>query len=105
MLSVNEVFQDVDSSKVYRVLWIDDGNVIAYLIDIYHGTHASTLMAALYGNVVMRESDDDKKKKKKNLNMPYIYLPCPCLLERIVLCMCVKRERGERERERKRKEN
>ncbi len=36
MLSVNEVFQDVDSSKVYRVLWIDDGNVIAYLIDIYH---------------------------------------------------------------------
>ncbi|MRB11100.1 DDE-type integrase/transposase/recombinase [Bacillus thuringiensis] len=35
MLSVNEVFKDVDSSKVYRVLWIDEGSIVGYLIDIF----------------------------------------------------------------------
>lgn len=35
ILSVNEQIKDMDNSKVYRVLWIDEGSVIVYLIDIY----------------------------------------------------------------------
>ncbi len=34
-LSVNETFKSIDDSKVYRLLWIDEGNVIIYLIDVY----------------------------------------------------------------------
>ncbi|MFJ5772478.1 Mu transposase C-terminal domain-containing protein [Psychrobacillus sp. NPDC093180] len=34
VLSVNELIVDVDTDKTYRVLWIDSGHVIAYVIDI-----------------------------------------------------------------------
>ncbi|MFZ7966482.1 hypothetical protein ACO1EF_17885 [Bacillus cereus] len=34
-LSVNEIFKSIDDSKIYRLLWIDEGNVITYLIDVY----------------------------------------------------------------------
>lgn len=34
ILAVNELLQEPGTEKVYRVLWIDEGNVIAYLIDI-----------------------------------------------------------------------
>ncbi|MFJ8530926.1 hypothetical protein [Bacillus sp. NPDC094106] len=34
-LSVNETVKSVDDSKVYRLLWIDESNVITYLIDVY----------------------------------------------------------------------
>lgn len=34
ILSVNEVIRDVDANQTYRILWIDEGGVIAYLIDI-----------------------------------------------------------------------
>ena len=33
-LSVNETFKSIDNSKVYRILWIDESNVITYLIDV-----------------------------------------------------------------------
>lgn len=33
-LAVNELIHDVESKKTYRLLWIDEGNIIAYLIDI-----------------------------------------------------------------------
>lgn len=33
-LSVNELFKDVILNKTFRVLWIDEGNIIAYVIDI-----------------------------------------------------------------------
>ncbi len=35
MLLVNELLQDKDTKDTLRILWIDDGNVIAYLIDIH----------------------------------------------------------------------
>ncbi|BCD02759.1 hypothetical protein BC30048_p1268 (plasmid) [Bacillus cereus] len=34
-LSVNEIFKSIDDSKIYRLLWIDESNVITYLIDVY----------------------------------------------------------------------
>lgn len=34
-LSVNETFKANDDEKIYRVLWIDEDNIIAYLIDIF----------------------------------------------------------------------
>jgi len=33
-LSVNEVLMDVDSEKMYRILWLDENYVIAYVIDV-----------------------------------------------------------------------
>ncbi|KRG13975.1 DNA-binding protein [Virgibacillus soli] len=33
-LAVNELIQDITCTKTYRLLWIDEGNVIAYLIDL-----------------------------------------------------------------------
>ena len=33
-LAVNELIKDIESERVYRLLWIDEGNVIAYVIDI-----------------------------------------------------------------------
>ncbi|MEK4086062.1 Mu transposase C-terminal domain-containing protein [Psychrobacillus sp. FSL K6-1415] len=33
-LAVNELISDITSDKVYRLLWIDDGNFITYVIDI-----------------------------------------------------------------------
>ncbi|MCB7070930.1 hypothetical protein LIZ76_13280 [Caldibacillus sp. 210928-DFI.2.22] len=32
---VNELLKNPLSGEIYRILWIDDGNVVAYLIDIY----------------------------------------------------------------------
>lgn len=34
ILSVNEILQEIETDIKYRVLWVDAGNVIAYLIDI-----------------------------------------------------------------------
>ncbi|MDQ0159475.1 Mu transposase C-terminal domain-containing protein [Alkalibacillus salilacus] len=34
-LSVNDVLKAVDSDLTYRILWIDEGGIIAYLIDVY----------------------------------------------------------------------
>ncbi|MGE7676430.1 hypothetical protein ACQKMV_23200 [Lysinibacillus sp. NPDC094403] len=34
ILSVNELIVDIDLGNTYRVLWIDSGYVIAYVIDI-----------------------------------------------------------------------
>ncbi|WP_339060575.1 hypothetical protein [Tepidibacillus marianensis] len=34
-LYVNEILEDPNSQKKHRVLWIDEGNVMAYLIDIF----------------------------------------------------------------------
>jgi hypothetical protein len=34
ILSVNELLQDQGTKDTFRILWIDEGNVIAYLIDI-----------------------------------------------------------------------
>ncbi|MET3698388.1 Mu transposase-like protein [Bacillus oleivorans] len=34
VLSVNELIVDLDAEKTYRILWIDSGYVIAYIIDI-----------------------------------------------------------------------
>ncbi|MBO8156965.1 MAG: hypothetical protein H0Z32_10995 [Bacillaceae bacterium] len=33
-IAVNEILQDVRTQETFRVLWIDPGNVICYLIDI-----------------------------------------------------------------------
>lgn len=33
-LAVNELIQDVETKITFRLLWIDEGNIIAYLIDI-----------------------------------------------------------------------
>lgn len=33
-LSVNELIKDIEAEKILRLLWIDDGNSIAYVIDI-----------------------------------------------------------------------
>lgn len=35
LLSVNDVLKEADSEQVYRILWIDEGGVIAYMIDVY----------------------------------------------------------------------
>lgn len=35
ILSVNEVIRDNLNDKEYRILWIDEGYVIAYFIDLY----------------------------------------------------------------------
>lgn len=32
---VNELLKNTLSGETYRILWIDDGNVVAYLIDVY----------------------------------------------------------------------
>lgn len=32
---VNEILENPESKQIFRVLWIDEGNVIAYLIDIF----------------------------------------------------------------------
>jgi hypothetical protein len=34
ILSVNEILQEVETNIKYRILWVDEGNVITYLIDI-----------------------------------------------------------------------
>ncbi|PLR76758.1 hypothetical protein CU633_14070 [Bacillus sp. V3-13] len=34
ILSVNELVVDIESNKAYRILWIDPGYVITYVIDI-----------------------------------------------------------------------
>lgn len=32
--SINELVKDLETGQVFRVLWIDEGNIIAYLIDV-----------------------------------------------------------------------
>lgn len=32
---VNEILENTDTKQIFRVLWIDEGNVIAYLIDVF----------------------------------------------------------------------
>ena len=34
-LMVNELLKDEDTDKLYRILWVDEENIMAYLIDIY----------------------------------------------------------------------
>ncbi len=34
MISINELLKDTEADKTYRVLWIDQGSVIVYLIDV-----------------------------------------------------------------------
>lgn len=31
---VNELLQDCQQEKVYRILWIDSGNVIMYILEL-----------------------------------------------------------------------
>ena len=33
-LAVNELIKDVETEKIYRLLWIDEGNIVTYVIDI-----------------------------------------------------------------------
>lgn len=33
-LAVNELIKDVESEKIYRLLWIDEGNFVTYLIEL-----------------------------------------------------------------------
>ncbi|MFP7200341.1 hypothetical protein SFC08_05160 [Lysinibacillus halotolerans] len=32
-LAVNELTKDVETEIIYRILWIDEGNMVAYVID------------------------------------------------------------------------
>ncbi|KOY80207.1 hypothetical protein ADM90_20325 [Lysinibacillus macroides] len=33
-ISVNELIKDLTCNKVYRLLWIDESNIVTYAIDI-----------------------------------------------------------------------
>lgn len=34
MISINELLKDIETNKTFRVLWIDQGSIISYLIDV-----------------------------------------------------------------------
>ncbi|WP_163528057.1 Mu transposase C-terminal domain-containing protein [Halobacillus ihumii] len=62
-LAVNELLKDEQNGKTFRVLWIDEGNVIAYLIDI-HDSKAFPLVHAI--SELIDEIVQDELTKVKN---------------------------------------
>jgi Mu transposase, C-terminal/Integrase core domain len=72
---INEILQDVSDEKLFRILWIDDGNVITYIIELnnekalpYKTTIKNLSEEILTGNL-------RKIKEDPFANIPYENIP------------------------------
>ncbi|WP_197260847.1 hypothetical protein [Brevibacillus laterosporus] len=78
---VNEILQDVSDEKLFRILWIDDGNIITYIIELnnekalpYKTTIKSLSEEILIGSLKKIKEDPFANKPYENIPEKYIDL-------------------------------